>query len=59
MKTEAQKTYEKLQAELLEKINALQNMIENHEAKFEQNPNNWGYVGDLNRALDLINEVKL
>lgn len=57
MNTETQ--YKDLQDKIESNIILLQEKLKEHKIKFENNPTNWGYIGDLtylNTRLDNILE---
>lgn len=55
--TETQKKYFGKSKEIEDKIKLLQEKLIKHKTNFENNPSNWGYIGDLSYINEMIDEV--
>lgn len=49
--------YKELKEKIDEKINLLNEKLINHQDRFNQNPTNWGFVGDLQNISNTLDEV--
>lgn len=51
------KLYNKCQEEIKFKIDLLIEKLEKHKTQFENNPSNWGFVGDIEYVSNNLDEV--
>lgn len=49
--------YKVLKEKIDEKINLLNEKLINHQDRFNQNPTDWGFVGDLQNISNTLDEV--
>jgi hypothetical protein len=50
-------SYEKHQKEINEKLTLLQAKLKEHHLKFENNPTDWGFVGDIAHINQKLDEI--
>ena len=58
MKT-AKMAYEEAQTEIKRQIKLLQATLKLHEAEFNKDTKNWGFVGDVNHVKSEIKDLKI
>ena len=49
--------YKDLKDMIDEKLNLLNEKLKNHQDNFQQNPTDWGFVGDLLNISNTLDEV--
>ena len=49
--------YKDLKDMIDEKLNLLNEKLKNHQDSFNQNPTNWGFVGDLQNICNTLDEI--
>lgn len=49
--------YKELKEKIDEKLNLLNEKLINHQDRFNQNPTDWGFVGDLENISNTLDEV--
>jgi hypothetical protein len=52
-----QTKYESKTKEVEQQLQQIKLTIKKHNRKFKQEPNNWGYLGDLGYVSDKLNEI--
>lgn len=49
--------YKELKEKIDEKLNLLNEKLINHQDRFNQNPTDWGFVGDLQNISNNLDEI--
>jgi len=50
--------YESRKRNIISKLAGINKLLKKHAKKQEQNPNNWGFVGDLGKVEELLSEIQ-
>jgi hypothetical protein len=53
----AKEAYKKNQTEIKKSISAINKYLIKHSKKFEKQPNNWGFVGDLTYIKETLKNI--